>query len=425
MWVSDFVKKTVIWCAALVAAALMATGCTSRSASSPGAPASGVPVALTLSGSAAMASIRIGIVMPPVQGEGSQYRDAAEGAEVAVYRFGLSGAKVTLVAAQDGGTAAGLRAAVNSLVSQSVSGIVVATAGPHVDDVLPTLHVDVPLVLPYDAPASLPLNVWTTGPSQTGVAAGLAKALSGSGVSHPFALVQQGWTLPAGVQTAASAQVAPGDPLPAAVMSDISAGTADSVLIAASAPVQASLVAALQQGLGSRQVPVMLTPDALTPAFGADLAQAGASSSVLITVGDDADDPAAMASGLPGQQASAFFVALRLAAGDSSCKTVFGDAPFSTVAQSADTASQDAVVALVRGVEKAGSLSAQAVTDALPTLDLDQPDEGLAGPALNFTASSALPDDDVVPMVASTQNPGVRPQVTSGARSLFWFSTQQ
>jgi|GEM_PF-4717179 len=225
-------RRALICCAALLATALALTACESKTdpALSPSVtPAASIPVTLTLT-------------------------SPAEGARVAAYRFGLSGAKVDLVTAQDDGTTTGLQTAIDSLASQSVAGIVVAAAGPHVDQTLAGLHVTVPL-LPYDTPVTRIPGVWATGPSRTAVAAATVQAMKDAGVSRPFLLVQQGWTIPSGITATATAQVGSGDPLPTQVLTDLDSGAVDAVLIAASADVQASLVAAIQQGLGTRQAP--------------------------------------------------------------------------------------------------------------------------------------------------------------------------
>ena len=419
------VKGRMVWCAGLAGVALFLTGCGPKPSPTPTpSPAPAVTVPLSLTGPAAGDDIRIGLVLPPVQGEGSEYRDAAEGAQVAAYRFRLSGAHVTVVAAQEDGTAVGIETALASLAEQSVSGIVVGTAGAQLRQALAAAPVRVPVLLPYDSPDAPLTDVWTTGPSRAGIAAALRQALTDSGVSRPFALVEQGWTLPSSIVPVATASVQADGELPGAVVDAIEAGIADSVVIAGSATTQAGLVVGVQQGLGSWQAPVFLTPEAQTPAFGEAVTRAGAGDGVLISVGSDTDDPAALEQGLAGQRASAFFVALRLAAGDDACKTAFGDAPFASVAQSADTASHDAVVALVRAVEKAGSTSPDAITTALSGLTLDQSQAGLAGPALRFASATALADADVVPVFASAQNPGERPQDATDARQLFWFATK-
>jgi hypothetical protein len=120
---------------------------------------------------------------------------------------------------------------------------------------------------------------------------------------------------------------------------------------------------------------------------------------------------------------AAYFTGLRLAANNPGCLNVFGDDNFSAAAQTADIPSHDAVVALVRAVDKAGSTDPAAVKSALTSLYLSGAD-GLAGPGLNFTSGDALSADDIVTLHASTQDPGLRPLVRddAGAR-LFWFTT--
>jgi hypothetical protein len=100
----------------------------------------------------------------------------------------------------------------------------------------------------------------------------------------------------------------------------------------------------------------------------------------------------------------------------------FDDEPFETVSSAADVRSHDAVVALVSAAAAAKSTDPGDVRDALATLQLDH-DSGLAGPALDFSSSSAVSADAVVPLQATTQDPGLRPIGAEETQRLYWFES--
>ena len=61
------------------------------------------------------------------------------------------------------------------------------------------------------------------------------------------------------------------------------------------------------------------------------------------------------------------------------------------------------------------------VLDALGSLQVDAED-GLAGPALDFAESEAVPDDAVVAVQSTAQDPGLRPASPGAAPRLHWFA---
>lgn len=156
------------------------------------------------------------------------------------------------------------------------------------------------------------------------------------------------------------------------------ADPSDAVLVSGSATRQAAVVARLQAA--DLAVPVVLTPDATSPAFSAALKEDGASlSGSLVTVGAESGDATALRGDGAGRSVSAFLGGVRVLAQDPDAVNLTGDQPFSVVAGAADARSHDAVVALVRAVESAGSIEPGAVGDALGTLGLGAGD-GMAGP---------------------------------------------
>ncbi|UBQ02209.1 hypothetical protein [Curtobacterium sp. TXMA1] len=396
---------------------------------------------------------KIGVVVTLGDGEGAQWDDAAQGALVAQRRLELGGTDVQLVTKNDGGSTDGARKAVEALAADGVSGIVVASSGDHVRGAFTAAEdAGIPVVAPYAAGAD---DAWSTAPSTESVAAALQDALGDA--ASPL-LVDLGGGAPSGVRFAHVLDATSTPDLGAlaatiaqrtgaaagstdasttdATTTDTStaddqggAGTeqaapdSDAVVVSGPAGRQGALVAALQEA--NVTAPVVLTPDATSPAFAAALAQAGGSlSGTFRTVGVETDDARALSSNAEGRAMSAFLGGVRVLADDADTKNLTGDRSFASVASVADARSHDAVVALVAAVGSARSTDAAEVSDALAVLDLDAGD-GLAGPALDFGSRQALGDRAGV-LAASAQDLGLRPAGATedgGATpALVWFA---
>ena len=408
--------------AALTVLLVVATAC-SVSTTQTGL-AQPVPVELNADVPGALA-IGVEVTLSGAPGEGAEWRDAANGAVVAARRFGLGGTTVTLVAVNDKGTSDGAAAAVRTMAGRNVIGIVLATSGPHVAAGLAEAATDkIPVLLPYDLGADgAQGQAWSTGPGRRVTDSRLAATMTSRGLRSPL-LVDAGGgpvaglvphrtrTYAAGADAAALASaVARGQQRPADAI--------DSVVVSGPSELQATLVAALQGT--DVDVPVLLTPQALSPAFPAALVEAGGSlSGELVSAGLPSGDAAALEPTDAGRALAAYFAGLRLAAGDAGTKDLFGDRPFADVAGVADVSSHDAVVALVRAAAAAKSTDPDKVRQALPGLRLGTAD-GLAGPPLDFGSTAAVADDAVVPLGSTAVSPGVRP--ASDTPALYWFGT--
>ncbi|AIV41686.1 hypothetical protein NI26_14240 [Curtobacterium sp. MR_MD2014] len=396
-------------------------------------------------------STKIGVVVTLGDGEGAQWDDAAQGALVAQRRLELGGTDVQLVTKNDGGSTDGARKAVEALAADGVSGIVVATSGDHVRGAFAAAaDAGIPVVAPYAAGAD---DAWSTAPSTESVATALQDALGDA--ASPL-LVDLGGGAPSGVRfahvvdatsapdlgalattvaqrtgaAAGSTDATTADDQAAAEQAgaeqdgdEQAAPDSDAVVVSGPAGRQGALVAALQEA--NVTAPVVLTPEATSPAFAAALAQAGGSlSGAFRTVGVETDDARALSSDAEGRAMSAFLGGVRVLADDADAKNLTGDRSFASVATVADARSHDAVVALVTAVGTARSTDAAAVSDALARLDLGAGD-GLAGPALDFGSRQALGDAAGV-LAASAQDLGLRPAAATeddGATpALVWFS---
>lgn len=398
------------------------------SAGSAGTPAT--PVAVPISADGLPEGVKVGVVVSLVSAgdSGSQWSRAAEGAEVAAYRLGLGGSAVDVVPADDQGTADGGVAAVEELVAQGVSGIVLATSGPHVNAAVAAAEeAGVPVLLPYAPNPDLPeTGAWLTGPTQAAINDTLIGAVGAAGASKPVLVDAGGGELD---ELTPAAQLALSETAPpqaatrlAGQISDLAADAqADSVVVTGPAARQAVVVRALQGA--SVTLPVFLTPDALSPVLAADLVESdGSLDSELVTVGQAAGDAGALEPGSAGDALSAYFAGVRAAAADPGVEDFFDGQPFAGVAGAADARSHDAVVALARAAAEAQSADPADVASALGGLELGRAD-GLAASTLDFTEQRALPADEVVTLQSTPQDPGVRPVAgTDEAPRLSWFA---
>ena len=101
--------------------------------------------------------------------QGTEWRHAAEGAQLAASRFARGGTTITLVPVNDKGTADGAIAAIQPLADKKVAGIVLATSGSHTRDALQeAAERDLPVLLPYATPAgTCDRRGWLTGAEDT------------------------------------------------------------------------------------------------------------------------------------------------------------------------------------------------------------------------------------------------------------------
>jgi len=412
-------------CLALITAiGLAVAGCDGAQPPEPDATAAATPFPVAIHIANVPTDLTVGVVVSltsPV-GEGSQWKDAAQGAALAAWRLRQAGISVTVKTVDDKGTDAGAQAAVSALAADRVSAILVATSGSHVDAELAAASgAGILAVAPYAyQQKDLPAGAWVTGPSASAVQTSTQAALAHLGATRPVGIVVGNAPLP--VQTVQTIAVDPS--ASAASLAETvtlrAKGLGGDAFVVSGDATQAATVATALQGAGLTQ-PVVFSPDALSPAFAAGLAaQAGSASGNYWTVGPSDDDSAALAPSLDGQAVSAFLAADRQAAQDSSAMNLTGDEPFSSVAAFADVSSHDAFLAVVAAAASARSVAPADVAAAMGTLTVNHAD-GLAGPELTFTSPYALADSAVTYLHASPQVTGLRPSAAASAPSLDWF----
>ena len=407
---------------ATVALLATTTACTEEETpAETGRPVS--PVSVELSPDGVPEEVPVGVVvsLSSAPDEGQQWSEAAEGARVAAYRYQLGDVDVPILARDDAGTAKGGAEAVRELVDEGVAGIVLATEGDHVSGALDAAaEVGVPVLMPYAGGGDPATGSWSTGASPEQVGNALGAALDAAGASQAALVDLGGGDLP-GLPTDTTLRVRPGGAnADLARNAARAARGADAIVVSGPAELQAPLVQALQSR--DVQLPVFLSDDAVSPAFADTLARSGASlSSPLTTAGLDTDDVAALDSGTSGAAVSAWLAAVRVTAEDGEVTDFFDNEPFETVAGAADVRSHDAVVALVTAAAAAASADPADVQEALASLTVDHSD-GAAGPTLDFGSSSTVAADSVVPLQATTQDPGLRPVSLAGTPRLYWFA---
>lgn len=396
-------------------------GTSSESASQAGTAAKPYAVsAVALDSRGGVSSLKVGVLVGPVEGSGSEFRPLVEGANLAARRFAAGGVDVELRVALDDGTVSGARTAVESLISAGVSGILVESQlDAHMEGATAIAsEAKTPLISLYSP--STGQGAWSLSPSAASISDVIGKALDLGGAAKPFVVTGSERTAPiTGVQSAGMEDL---DGLVARIKTAYESRQIDSVVISATASEQAALVAKLEGGLAGAPVLIILTPEALTPTFGSRVLTAGVSEGRLIAVGRRSVDETVLGSDEAGNAASAFFTAMRLGAGDESCENLYKDAGCEDSLPWADAESHDGVVALVRAVEAAESTEPSRVLEALSGLVLGIED-GLVGAPLDFRNSDALPSSAVLPLRASTSNPGTRPLPSDGDQvgPLFWF----
>ncbi|MEQ4521087.1 hypothetical protein ABLI39_17185 [Pseudarthrobacter sp. B907] len=428
--------------AVVLMAALALTMTLSRpgEAPRPDPVAAAVPVMLTAEGLPRDFSLGVVLTLGRSGEQGSAYNQAAQGAVVAAQRFARGGAAVALAAQNDRGTDDGARAAVQTLAKQGVSGVIVATTGSQAQAAAKAAQeLGLPAILPYDEPANPGQATWTTGPSGSSRQAALRKALSGK---NRVLLVSDGGGRPTSVgisqtlnlvdfndvrELAQEAAIRTGDQLrppagdaPAGAESTRVAEPADAVIVSAATPQR---LARLVQALQARDVsvPVVLPDGATAPAFASTLAELdGAASGQLVSIAQAGGDATALQQDAQGRGMSAFLSAVRLASGDPKVRNLTHDAAFSVDAWAADARSHDAVVAFVRAAASARSGDPAKVGPALRAMSFG-PADGLAGPALDFSRSTAL-TAEAIPVHASPQDLGLRPRDEAAPR-LVWVPT--
>ena len=411
--------------ATLVAMLVAVAACSNPQPAAEPSPAPATSVKLTADVPDGLA-IGVVVSVTSAPSEGAQWRDAAQGAQVAASRYAAGGTTITLVPINDKGTAEGAKAAIDTLADRGVAGVVVATSGSHLRDALQEAATrKIATLLPYATSADgLPEHSWLTGAAAQVSNQRLVEALQQQNLGRPYLINAGGGDIEGITPVGSRAFRAGEDPdrlaRKLAKSQRKNETSFDAVVITGPAELQGRLVAALQ-GAGI-ETPMLLSSDALAPVFPVAITKAGGSlSGVFETAGLDVGDAAALQPSDAGQAAAAYYSAVSLLAAGPKATDLLDQVPFSSIAGVADPRSHDAVVALVRAAAAAKSTEPTAVAAALSGLKLGWSD-GLAGPPLDFSAPVAVAPDAVRMLSATPDSPGVRP-ASAKTPALYWYPT--
>jgi hypothetical protein len=349
--------------------------------------------------------LKVGVVVTTSEGaEGYQDLPLAAGARIAQYRLSTSKHPLVLDVQNDDGTSAGSSAAVRALIAAGVSGIVYASEGQHITSGLREASAaNTPVLLPYQTTSSgLPDGAWLTGPSASAVDSTISEFLTAQNISNPIVVTDSSSTQfhlsPASSNQLTLSPSEGSAQITQAVTSEVTAVTAAvggasniAAVVFATAQNAADVVAALEE---SNITKIIVGPDALSPVFADSLSSLESSSvspggataqGTFDSVGENVYDAQST------DQMQSFLASLRLVASDASLDSVDQASTCFEAggAATADTRSQDAVIALATAAAKAGSTRPSKLLSTLTKGLSVTIADGLAGPDLTFLRSSS------------------------------------
>lgn len=420
-------KKIVNWALSLLALALVITFIINainkhEDTQKDNAVAVSVPLELTTSSSIDGLKIGLIITIGDTSAEGSQWNKAAAGAQVAIERFNRSGRNITLITHDDQGTAEGTANAVKALKNQEVSGIIIASSGPHLaEGITAAQEADIPVILPYQESTG---DAWSLAPATTQITEHATKYTKHS--ARTYLIQQEGRSTP---YTAHETHTyTPGTdpheflaPIAEYVKRDEHKNNTYSLIIDADAYVLSTLTRAIQEnGIHAN---ILLSYDATSPALSVALTNNGPSTGPALnatTIGHNIDDAVALQPDPAGRSMSAYLQMINVMNAENIPAT-YGDQPFTELANSADARTHDSVIAIVKAAEQAKSKKPTDITAALKTLELT-PSDGITAPSYNFTQQQAANYPPAL-LHPSTGNLNLRTNTTH--QRIIWFAEEQ
>lgn len=378
-----------------------------------------VPVELKASGTTKGSSIGMILTIGNEAAEGSQWNQAASGAQVAAERFTRGGADINLVTEDDRGSEDGARKAVQALADKKVSGIIIATSGPHVQAAIDAASVlKIPVILPYTQALG---DSWSLQPASSVVTEKVRSATSQ--VSRVIRLDQQGFVsldVPAENTISVGAETNTDQLAQNLAKQTKDATKSYAVVINADAYLQGRIMRSLQSNAINAQV--YLSSEATSPAFSQTLMKDQQVSTVdAQSPGIATGDSVALRPDGQGRSMSAYLQTVKILSDSDQSTNALGDQKFKDVAGAADSRAHDAFVALVRAMEKADSHDPQKVHDAISTMALSASD-GITGPSYNF-AQQQVPQDSSVTMLSATVGDiEMRRSTTDTSPAVVWFA---
>lgn len=377
-----------------------------------------VPVELSASEQARSSSIGLILTVGNEGAQGSEWNQAAAGAQVAIERFNRSGTNLTLITEDDRGTSAGAARAVEVLAQQNVSGVVIASRGNHVEEAVKAAEErGIPVILPY---ADAVGGAWSLAPSPSDVTSLLESHYSGT--SRVVRIDQEGFPGP-DVRAEETVTVNSSSDLNKTAQDLASSiakeDTSTAIFINADSYLQARLTRALQEA--GAQASIVLGNEATSPAFSETFTRDNPSTVInATTVGFNTGDSVALQANGQGRSMSAYLQMVKMLGDSPDAHGPVGEQPFSDVAASADARSHDAVVALVRATEKAPSAKPEDVKKELGTLTLS-PSDGITAAGLDFSQPHAVAGSPAL-LSATLGDVTIRTSNEDESAHIVWFA---
>lgn len=378
-----------------------------------------VPVELTAGGTVKGSTVGLLVTVGNENAEGSEWSKAAAGAQVAVERFNRTGSNITLLTEDDRGTASGAVEAVRSMAEKNVSGIVVATRGEHLKEaIFLAQQLNIPLIFPYDSPAAE--GTWSFQPSSQDLTSLMAVQCAGKRLIR---IDQEGFA--GGVNFAADQVISLAATADIEKLAqDVAKQVADSkiplaVVVNADPYLQAKIAQSFQDsGINAE---LILGPGATSPAFSVSYLSGERPRSAInaLSLGYNSGDNVALQTDGKGRAMSAYLQMVKILGNSSKTPDFLRDQPFSDLATDADSRSHDAMVALVRAMERSPSLQAKDVKSTLQGLKL-APADGITLGSVDFSHQNVVQEQPNV-LASKVGNLEMRTTSTGATVSVQWF----
>lgn len=380
-----------------------------------------VPMELTSTSTVDGLSLGLIVSVGDNSTEGSQWAKAAAGAQVAVERLNRTGRNITLITQNDQGTPEGSQKAVQALIDQQVSGIIIASSGPHLAQGIDAAQeAGIPLIMPYQETNG---QAWSLAPSQTQITQQAQSFARGS--TRIYLIQQEGRSTPYPAHEAHT--YTPGadphqilGPIADYVNHDDNKNGTYSIILDADTYTLATLITAIQEsGIHAN---ILLSPDATSPVLSEALTNNDPAATVTLTastIGHNIDDAVALQATPEGRSMSAYLQMVKVM-GASSAPALYNDQPFADLAHSADARAHDSVIAFVKAAEKAQDKTPQGITQALNSLTL-APADGITAPSYDFSTPQAA-NAPVSVLHPSIGNLNLR--TSSQSQRIVWFAPE-
>lgn len=332
------------------------------------------------------ADLSVGVVVSYTEdpSEGRGWDLAGEGAQVAAWRLEQGGKKVNLPVASDQGSEDGSVKAIEELKAQGATAIVALTSGAHTDTLAQAaFDADLPIVFPYQVPkAEAPAGAWYAMPSEQGLKELISDRIAALGCESPiiFKGTQPQFDGIKGTEITIGAEGV--EKSVEELVKHLGEKTTENCIILDTDPVQSAQII---QGLHGLNITVATIggPALVNPLFTQTLGDNAEVLNNVYAVGTPSAMGISMTPGSHGARAAVFERAVAIMSQDPELASVTGDDFFQNRADFADTASHDALLAIVKAIAIAGSSDASDISEAMGSVSLE-PNDGFASEHVAF-----------------------------------------